>query len=74
MSERTAVSYSDGVIIVSDPDPVDEIHIQYARRVVAAAKPNLEADNLTPRELRYIAVELARCVEELLVIIGDSRD
>ena len=73
MQERTAVRYSDGVIIVSEPDPTETIQIDYARRVVAAARPNLEADNLTPRELRYIAVELARCVEELLVIIGDSR-
>jgi hypothetical protein len=28
---------------------------------------------MSSRELRYTAIELARCVRELLVIVGDSR-
>lgn len=74
MSERTSVRYSDGVIIVSEADPTETLRIEYARRLVAAAMPSLEEDKMERRELRYTAIELARCVRELLVIVGDTRD
>ena len=73
MRNRTAVRYEDGAVYISEPDPVEEIRIEYARRVVAAAMPNLEAGNLNAREARWVAVELARCVRELLEIVSSTR-
>ncbi|GHF69044.1 hypothetical protein GCM10018787_16780 [Streptomyces thermodiastaticus] len=75
MRERTAVRYEDGAIYVTDPDPIEEIRITYARKLLAAASPLLDTgqDAMSQRELWYTALELARCCRDLLIIIEDSR-
>jgi hypothetical protein len=58
----------------SEPDPGEEAQIDYARQLIAASAPLLEDERkMSSRELWYAALELARCVRDLLVIIGDTR-
>ncbi|MCM3265955.1 hypothetical protein M3765_18430 [Streptomyces thermoviolaceus] len=75
MRERTAVRYEGGAIYVTDPDPVEEIRITYARKLLAATSPLLGSgqDAMGRRQLWYTALELARCCRDLLIIIDDAR-
>ncbi|GGY93749.1 hypothetical protein [Streptomyces poonensis] len=74
MSERTVVRYEGGAIHVSEPDPTEELLITNARLVAGHAAPLLDADRMTRREARFTALELVRCVRDLLVIVGHTRD